>query len=293
MRHGILGAGGVGGLVGAVLAHGGDDVTLTVRPGTETTYPPTLSLESKFGNLTAPVTVAGGVDRPLDVLWVTVKATQLEDALTSVPVDARVGAVVPLLNGTDHVARLRARFGKDRVVPATIAVESERVAPGRIAHRSAFVRLGAAASGKARLEPAVRILAAFGFECAWVESEATLLWSKLVFLAPIALSTSAAGGPIGAVRADPARQARLETCLEEACAVATAEGAAVDRAKVLATINGLPPGTRSSMEKDVAAGKPPELDAIAGAILRGAARHGIRLSATPELARAVEASARR
>ncbi len=291
MRHGILGAGGVGGLIGAVLAGGGEAVTLIVRPGSEKTYPPSLSLESAFGNVTAPVSVASRADGPLDVLWVTVKATQLEAALDSIPARAEIGAIVPLLNGVDHVARLRERFGRDRVIPATIAVESEQVAPGRIVHRSPFIRLGVAAAGRTRLERAAGILGGFGVECAWVDDETTLLWSKLVFLAPIALSTSANRSPIGPVVADPTLRLRLETAVREACAVAAAEGAAgpaVDADAMAARVTGLPPGMRSSMEKDVAAGRPLELDAIAGPILRGAGRHGIRLTATPELVRAVE-----
>ena len=287
MRHGILGPGGVGGLIAAALGHGGEAVTLIVRPGTEQSYPPMLSLDSPFGAIRTPVAVAARATAPLDVLWITVKATQLESALGSIPEGAAIGTVVPLLNGIDHVARLRERFGAERVVPATITVESERTAPGVIAHRSKFARLSLAARGRDRLGPAVTILGDFGFECGWVDDEATLLWSKLVFLAPVALATSANRSALGAVRSDPAKLARLEACVREACAVAAAEGAAVDAAPVLARIHSLPEGTRSSMEKDVAAGKPLELDAIAGPVLRGAARHGIRLSATMELAAAV------
>ncbi len=288
MTHGILGPGGVGGLIGAVLAHGGERVTLVVRPGTERSYPPVLSLESRLGALKVPVTVAGRASGALDALWITTKATQLEAALDSVARDAEIGAVVPLMNGVDHVARLRERFGADRVVPATITVESERTAPGVIVHRSPFVRVSVAAGGRPRLETAVGILARFGCECAWVDDEATLLWGKLVFLAPVALSTAAARSPIGGVASDPGRMAKLERCVREACSVAAAEGAKVDAEAVLARILSLPPGTRSSMEKDVAAGKPLELDAIAGPILRGAARHGITLRATPELAAALQ-----
>ena len=287
MTHGILGPGGVGGLIGAVLAHGGEPVTLIVRPGTERAYPPTISLESRLGALRAPVSVAARASGALDVLWIATKATQLEQALAGVGPDVAIGTVVPLLNGVDHVARLKQRFGADPVVPATITVESERTAPGVILHRSPFVRLNVAARGRARLENAVGILARFGCECAWVEDEATLLWGKLVFLAPVALATSANRSPIGDVRSDPRKMARLEASVREACAVAAADGATVDAEAVLARIRSLPPGTRSSMEKDVAAGNPLELDAIAGPVLRGATRHGIPLTAMPELVAAV------
>ena len=286
MRHGILGAGGVGGLIGAVLAKAGDPVTLIVRPQAVAAHPRQLSLESPFGNFTVPVSVAATVDQSLDVLWVAVKATQLDAALESVPA-AGIGAVVPLLNGVDHVALLRRRFGHDGVVPATIAVESERVAPGKIVHRSPFVRLNLAASGHARLEVAVEHCRRFGFDCKFVDDESTLLWSKLVFLAPIALSCTAAGGAIGIVVADPARKQKLEASVREACAVAVACGASVTADPVIAGITGLPPGMRASMQKDVEAGRAPELDAIAGPILRGAQTHGLSAPATEELVAAV------
>lgn len=287
MHHGILGAGGVGGLIAAVLAHAGETVTLIVRPQALAQHPRELSLESPFGKFTVPVSVATAATPPLDVLWVTVKATQLEAALESVPNVAGIGAVVPLLNGVDHVALLRRRFGHDGVVPATIAVESERVAPGKIVHRSPFVRLNVGASGRPRLEATVEHFRRFGFDCKFVDDESTLLWSKLVFLAPIALSCTAAGGPIGIVVGDPARKQKLEASVREACAVAVACGATVAADPVIAGITSLPPGMRASMLKDVEAGRAPELDAIAGPILRGAQAHGLSAAATQELVAAV------
>ena len=210
-RHAILGAGGIGGLIGAALAKFGDEVTLVVRKEALNTHPRTLKLESAFGNFSVPVNVAAEVDDDYDVLWVTTKATQLESALKSVKSFEEIGAIVPLLNGIDHVALLRERYGRERVVPATISVEAERVSPGQIAHRSPFSRLNVAASGRDRLGESVEKLSRFGMECKFIENEATLLWGKLVFLGPFALSTSAAGTPIGGVRDDPQANARLRT----------------------------------------------------------------------------------
>src|SRR5215207_11490781 len=127
MRHAILGAGGVGGLIGAVLAGAGHDVTLVVRPGTEEGYPRTLSLESPFGRVMARVRVVAELQQPAGILWIAVKATQLATAVAQIPAHGEVGAIVPLLNGIDHIGALRDRFGAERVIPATISVESERV----------------------------------------------------------------------------------------------------------------------------------------------------------------------
>src|ERR1700736_4848139 len=110
LHHAILGAGGVGGLVGACLAHSGASVTLVVRPEALAKYPRKLRLESSFGNFDVDVACASEVP-PVDVLWITVKATQLGAALSAVKNPKSVKAIVPLLNGIDHVALLRDRYG--------------------------------------------------------------------------------------------------------------------------------------------------------------------------------------
>ncbi len=284
MHHAILGAGGVGGLIGAVLAQAGERVTLIVRPDSVERQPRQLSLDSKFGKFTVPVEVTATVASPLDVLWITVKATQLESALENIPPDTPIRCVVPLLNGIDHIGILRERFGDDRVIPATFAGETERTAPGVIVHRSPFARLNLAESGKPLLKSTLEIFKRFGFECNFIENESTLLWSKLAFLAPFALSTTAAGAPLGAVRNDPRRKKLLEDCIREACAVANRSNAGLVPEKLIATVNGMPAEMRSSMQKDVEAGNPPELDAIAGPILHGGPQYGIPALATQELA---------
>lgn len=290
MRHTILGAGGVGGLIGAALAKAGEQVTLVVRPEAVHRQPIQIWLESPLGDFVTRVKVAGEVSEPADILWIAVKATQLDAALASIPGEfpeaAPIRYVVPLLNGIDHIQLLRERFGRDRVIPATIAVESERTAPGVIVHRSPFVRFNAAAVGRPVLEPVMEHFTRFGFECKFVESESTLLWSKLAFLAPLALATTAADAPIGGVLGDPARKARLESCIREACAVANASEAGLNADMLISAVTNLPGAMRSSMQKDVAAGRVPELDAIAGPILRGAEKHGLSVPATRELVEA-------
>jgi 2-dehydropantoate 2-reductase len=274
-----------------VLADAGQEVTLIVRPGADTLYPRAIFLESPFRNLRAAVEVTAHPREPLDILWIAVKATQLESAVKQISGHAEVAMVIPLLNGIDHIARLREQFDRERVIPATIAVESERVAPGKIVHRSPFIRLSVLEKERNRLLPVLDILRRFGFECLFVEDEPTLLWSKLVFLAPVALSTSAARSSIGEVLGDSARAALLEASVAEACAVATRAGAKVDAGAVLARIKGLPPNMRSSMERDMANGNAPELNAIAGPILRGAKDFGITLKAIPTLFGAVSQAA--
>jgi 2-dehydropantoate 2-reductase len=287
MKHAILGAGGVGGLIGASLAHTGEAVTLIVRKETIAQYPKQLNLESSFGNFTVDVNISDEVS-PVDILWLTVKATQLDSALRSLKNPNSVRAIVPLLNGIDHTALLRAKYGADRIIPATIAVETERVSPGHIIHRSPFARLNVLSSGRALLTNTIERLQKIGFNCAFVDDEPTLMWSKLVFLAPYALTTTAADMNAGQILADlPWRELGL-TCIREACTVAAAEGAKVDADAIIAGVLKMPGTMRSSMQKDVEQGKPSELGAIAGPILRGAERHEIEIPATKKLVAAVQ-----
>jgi 2-dehydropantoate 2-reductase len=287
LRHAILGAGGVGGLIGACLARAGASVTLVARRESLSQYPKQLSLESPFGNFQVDVAVSADVPAA-DVLWITVKATQLESALAAFKNRDSVRAIVPLLNGIDHVPLLRARYGSERVIPATIAGEMERVSPGHIVHRTPFARLNVLSAGRPLLAGTLDQLQQIGFACSFIDDEPTLMWSKLVFLAPFALSTTAADRTVGEVLADPQWRNLGVGCVREACAVAVAEGAKVDAERVLAGVTGFPANMRSSMQKDVEQHRTPELDAIAGPILRGARRHGIAVPATSMLVAAVE-----
>ena len=287
MRHAVLGAGGVGGLVGGALAKATHPVTLLVRPSRKVHYPERLSIESEtLGTFEVPVRVADRLDGHFDVVWTTVKATALEAALRSVaPEELGDGIVVPLLNGVDHVEQLRDRYGAERVLPGTIQVEAEQIGPGRVRHLSAFanVQVAPRPAAQARAEALCEELRGAGFGCEVSQDEVTMLWSKLCFLAPFALATTASGGPLGVVRSDPGWWTRLEGCVKEACTVGVAEGAKVAPETILATLEVAPDGFRSSMQKDVAAGRPPELEAIAGPILRGGTEHGIDVSATRAL----------
>ncbi len=134
MEHAILGAGAIGGLLGAVLASLGEGVTVLVRPESLRDYPATLSLERPSGVIKVPVKVAATLSSSVDVLWIATKTYQLETALHAVQSSPR--CIIPLLNGVDHVGVLRAHFGRDRVLPGTIAVEAEKIAPGRLVQRS-------------------------------------------------------------------------------------------------------------------------------------------------------------
>jgi 2-dehydropantoate 2-reductase len=284
MKHAIVGAGGVGGLMAAALVHAGEEVTLVLRAETFARHPDRIHLTSPYGNLDVPVRRATALDEHFDVVWLTVKATQFDAAVQTLSAGKeRFDLLIPLLNGVEHIDRLREVFGHDRVAPATISVESERVGPGEIAHRSPFVRLVVSSTAKPKLEAILKKLSEFGFTCAFEDDERSLMWRKLIFLAPLALNNSASGKNKGGLMEDPSWHDRLRATVREAGAVAKAEGAKVDVEGTLATIEGLPPQMKSSMQKDVEAGRAPEVDAIGGPIVRGGKAHGIPTPVTSEL----------
>lgn len=264
----VLGPGGVGGLVAAALTRAGEAVVVVARPETASVLIARgLELRSEsLGHHTAHPAATPSLEDPVDVLVVATKAGQLEPALERIR--GEVGVVVPLLNGVEHMTRLRERF--DSVLAASIRVEAERVEPGVVVHGSPGVRLEL--SGREDL--ASRLTLA-GLPARVVADEATLLWSKLCRLCPLALTTAASGLTLGEVRDDPAWAARLWGALDECAAVARAEGATLDAEAPRAELRDAHAALSSSLARDVRAGRPSELDAIGGAVLRAAARHGL------------------
>ncbi len=293
MRHAILGAGGVGLLIGGGLALAGQPVVLILRPETLAEYPGGVHVESAvLGEFDVDVPAVTRLDRPVDVLWVTVKATQLEAALaTASPAVAPDAMVVPLLNGLDHVARLRETFG-EQVVPGAIRVESERVGPAHVVQSSPFVATDLAPQPalRERAEALAREMGEAGLACNVGDSEAQVLWTKLALLGPFALGTSSAGAPIGVARQDPELMGLMAGAVREVCAVGVAEGASLDADVFIRVLGAMPAEMRSSMQKDIAAGRPTEVDAIAGSVLRRARERGIPAPALTELVRRVAAA---
>jgi 2-dehydropantoate 2-reductase len=310
MKHAILGPGGVGGLIGGALARAGHPVTLIVRPETLATYPRHLTVESAaLGTFEAPVRPVATLDEPVDVLWVTVKATHLDAALAQAPAE-RLGdaLVIPLLNGVDHVEWLRKAYGRERVVAGAIRSDTERVAPGHIVHRVWHVpqaangaplaptaphpvELAASEAVRGRAEAVAAELSAAGVPCAVRADEVQLLWSKLVSLASGGLAAAAAGSA-AAAREDPELHALTVEALRAVVAVAATQGARLNEEQLLAALARPPGNNKSSMQRDLEAGRPIELDALAGPVIRAGRAHGIDVSAVEALRERVAARAR-
>jgi 2-dehydropantoate 2-reductase len=278
MRIAVLGPGGVGGFIAAALARAGNDVVVVARESTvHEIEAGGIEVSSAYlGDFTARPGATAVLMQSVDALIVATKATGLRGALERI--EAEPGMVVPLLNGLDHMEVLRSRFHQESVAAGVIRVESDRRAPGKIVQTSPWVRVDLA-SDDASLTPAVdelaRTLRVARIPVEIGTSEAQVLWSKLVRLNALACTTSASDRPIGFIRADPDWRATLIGCIEETAAVANADGADIDPAARLAELDEAHPALGSSMQRDIAAGREPELDAIPGAVLRAAARHGI------------------
>jgi len=278
-RVAILGPGAVGGMLAVRLALAGREVVCVARPGTAAAIARDgISLAWQGTTLHARPRAAERLEEPVELLLVCVKAHGLADAAGRVDGGAiERGIVVPLLNGVEHVERLRRRFG-DRVVAATIGrLEAYREGPTAVVQTTALplVTVASGSLSAGQLAVAVDHLRVAGVDVEVAASEQDVLWEKLARLAPLAAVTAAAQRPVGELRADPVWRRRLARALEEACAVAAAAGATVSPDEQWAIIEAMQPGLTTSTARDVAAGRPSELDAIVGAVARAGRRLGV------------------
>lgn len=292
MTVAVLGLGGVGGMIAAR--------TVAVCVGTPRTVVAIrehgLRLEHRGTVTVIRPEAVEALDRPVDLLVVAVKAYELDAAVDRIRVDVLDGAVVlPLLNGLEHVAFLRERLGG---VGATVLAgsigrfQAYAAEPGRIVQQSegALVTVASDTVPRKLLEQAVEPLRVPGVEVEVGGSEAAVLWDKAARLAVLAAATIASGATVGVLRSDSAWRTRIRAALEETCEVAMAVGVAVDPDAHWAFVEGLDPELTTSAARDAQAGRPTELDAITGSVVRAARMVGVSV---PELERLLaEAAAR-
>jgi 2-dehydropantoate 2-reductase len=280
MSIAVLGPGGVGGLIAGLLERAGTQVLVVAREATaEAISERGLRVDSvSFGELVSRPRAVARLDESVDVLIVATKASGLKDALERVAVQPRL--VLPLLNGLDHIALLRERFGDGAVLAGTIRVEADRPEPGVVAHTSPFLLVEMASHDpdtRGEMEALAQLLKDAGVSARVGESEAQVMWSKLVRLNALACTTSAFDRLLGEIRSTPELRDALVGAIEEGCAVGRAEGASdVDPAVALGELEQAHATLGSSMQRDIAAGRVPELDAIPGSVLRAAARHDLQ-----------------
>jgi 2-dehydropantoate 2-reductase len=219
----------------------------------------------------------------VDAVLVAVKAWQVPEAAAAIEkMPDRKSLVVPLQNGMESPEELAAVLGPGRVAGGLCRIVAKAVGPAQIDHFWAEPSLAFGA-----LEPLtdagiiVRLRDAFlaaGVHCDISSDIAAAMWEKFLFITPWGSLAAVTRLPVGPLRAEPQLRARLVQALEEVAAIARAEGAdlgADSVSKTLAILDGLPADTTSSMQRDIIAGRPSELDAQTGAVVRFGQKTGL------------------
>ena len=283
----VLGPGAVGGTFAVRLAMSGNH-TIVVGP------PETIGMVALAGItlevdghvLSARPEVRQRLERSVELLLVAVKAHQLEDALERVDPDALArGVVVPLLNGLEHLDPIRTHFGP-RVAAASLShFQAYRVGRVQIIQPrpTALVTLASEELSPAELERAASVLRGASADVEIDDDEKSVLWRKAARLAVLSAATSLTRRPVGALREDIQWRPRMEAALAEACAVAAADGVNLIPSSQWSVITSMDYELTTSTARDVAEGRPSELDAIAGSVVRAGERLGVPCPVLSEL----------
>lgn len=267
----ILGLGGVGGMLAArsgALCVGTPRSVQAIRDRG-------IRLEHLGVTTVAQVEAVERLEEPVGLLVIAVKAPALGAALDRIAPAALDRAVIlPLLNGLEHVEEIRARTGAVVAAASIGSLEVSSPEPGQVVQTTpgAVITAASEALGITGLRAALDPLAVPTLELAVETDERTVLWAKGARMAVLAAATVASARAVGWLRRDPAWRARLGEALEEACSVARADGAAIDPAEQWAIIEAMPEELTTSAARDAAAGRPTELDAITGSVIRAARR---------------------
>lgn len=280
MRVAIIGSGGVGGYFGGRLAEGGHDVAFVARGRhLEAMRAHGLRVDSAAGdfrlervNATERTEDIG----PVDVVLVCVKTWQVvEVADRLAPLLGPATVVVPLQNGVEAAAQLQARVGRDRVLGGIARIIAFVAGPGHIQHLGAdpVIELGELAGPPTpRVAELVAALSALrGVTARAVDDMQAALWLKLMFVAGWGAVAVLARVPIGPLRSVPATRALLVESMAEIERVAIARGVALPPGRIeahLRYIDALPPDGTVSLQRDLAAGAPSEIEAWSGAVVR-------------------------
>jgi 2-dehydropantoate 2-reductase len=286
MRIAILGAGGVGGYYGGLLAHSGHDVAFVARGAhLATLREQGLRVESVHGDFKVhPVqaTDKPGEIGPVDLVLVAVKNYDLDAAAEAArPLVGLDTAVLPLLNGLDAAERLATVLGDGPVLAGLTHISSSLAAPGLIRQISGVRRITLGERDGAVTARARRIgeaLALSGIEVIVSDQIDVALWDKFLFIASISGICCLARQPMGTVLGTPETRQLYIQALREVEAVARARHIAlapgiVERTLVMS--EGFAPETRPSMLVDLEAGRRIELEALNGAVVRHGRAAGV------------------
>ena len=279
MRIAIFGTGGAGGYFGAQLARAGEDVTFIARgEHLQAILEHGLTIETPKGEIV--IRPARATDDPaqvgvVDVVLVGVKSWQvLEAAHAMRPLIGPATFAVPLQNGVEAASQLASVLGPDHVLAGLCGTLSWVIGPGRI--RSIgdlnFVKIGELDNRPS--ERAERLRAAFERAGVTVEVPSDMrqaLWGKFLFVVSLGGVGAVARAPVGVIRAVPETRQMLMRCMQEILAVARAHQVPLADtivADTMAFVDSLAPDGSTSLQRDIAEGKPSELEAWNGAVVR-------------------------
>jgi 2-dehydropantoate 2-reductase len=290
MKVAIVGAGGVGGYFGGRLAQAGEDVVFIARgEHLRAMQRKGLQVDSINGDFRVDRVLA--TDDPatvgeVDYVLVAVKSWQLRDAIETLrPMVGKTTSIVPLLNGVDAPDQLTNVFGAERVLGGTCSVISMIAGPGHVRHAGAHPTIRFGELDQRRSERVERLRNAFsrteGVRVEVPEDIHVVMWNKFMAIAPWSGIGAVTRAPIGVIRSLPETRALLEHAMEEISLLARARKVAMEREAIhqaMAFIDTLPFEGTASMQRDIMAGRPSELDAQNGTVVRLGKEAGV---ATP------------
>ena len=287
----MFGAGGVGGYFGGRLAQAGEPVVFIARGAhLQALRARGLRVDSVAGDfMVSPVEAT---DDPasvgtVDAVLVCVKAWQVPEAARALlPLLRDDSFVVPLQNGVEAADQLAAAVGRERVVGGLCRIVSFVAGPGHIRHAGAVPRVEFGERDRRASARVAALRAAFE-RCAGVSAGTppdieVALWEKFLFIAPFGGVAALTRMPAGVVRSVTETRRLLEAATREVLAVARARGVALPDdavARTLAYVDGLPEDATASMQRDIIEGRPSELEAQTGTIVRLGAEAGVPVPA--------------
>jgi 2-dehydropantoate 2-reductase len=278
MRVLVVGAGAIGGYFGGRLLQAGRDVTFLVRPKRAAELARDgLVIKSPNGDVTLqnpPTVTADRLDEKFDIVLLSCKAFDLEDAMRSfAPAVGPKTAIIPLLNGMLHLDILDRKFGKERLLGGLCAIAATLNEKREIVQLTPMQSLSfGERDGKLsdRVSAIEEVMASGKFGATVSRQIIRDMWEKWVFLASLAASTCLMRAAVGHILAAPGGKDFILGVLDECSAVATAEGHPpggpfFERARDMLTAEGSP--LTASMFRDVKAGAPVEADHIIGDLI--------------------------
>ncbi len=281
MRIAVLGAGAVGGYFGGKLAQSGAEVFFIARgEHLRAIRERGLRVESPDGDFTLAldpdrITGDSAAIGPVDVILLAVKGWQMPVAIAAMrPMIGPDTVVVPLLNGVEAADEVTSAYGAGHAAGGLCGLFGSVVAPGHIRNSmpTPFVVIGELDNRPSqRIQRLTDAWTRSGVRASIARDIQAALWEKLTFVAPLGGVGAVTRAPAGILRTLPETRALLEGAMLEIVAVAHGRGIALDDAAVtrcLAQVDGLPTQATTSMQRDIMAGRPSELSAQTGAIVR-------------------------